>query len=492
MLAKPSDGLPTGDGWLFEPKWDGFRAMVFRDGDEIFTQSRDLKPLDRYFPELAEPLKANLPERCVLDGEIVISRDGALQFELLLLRIHPAASRVKMLAEESPASFVAWDLLALGDEDLRETPQGERRTRLEAVLGLGATAGPPDPGHVRPRHRRRLVRPVRGRGTRRGRRQAARRPVPARQAGDAQDQAPADGRLRGRRVPLAQERTGDPHRVAAAGAVRRRRHAAPRRRHVVVHLGQARGADGRAGTASRSTRWRATPGRTGPSGPATGRPTRPASGCRARPRAGTAARTSRGSRSASSVWPRSPMTTSRATGSGTGRRSSAGGRTRRRPTADTTSSRRRPLSRSRGSSAREGGDGHRGRRGDRLRGGPGRRLLPRRARADRRAGRPALEPAADPGRGGAGGVAASGAHRSRRPSRRSPASRRARCGRPRPRPAGVRRASRSGRGSGSRPSGGSRSGSRSGPDIGRLARSRSWSAWRHSATSRSRSRRTSA
>ena len=140
MLAKPSDGLPTGDGWLYEPKWDGFRAMVFRDGDEIYTQSRDLKPLDRYFPELAEPLRANLPERCVLDGEIVISRDGALQFELLLLRIHPAASRVKMLAEESPASFVAWDLLALGDEDLRDTPQGERRARLEAVLG---TARPP-------------------------------------------------------------------------------------------------------------------------------------------------------------------------------------------------------------------------------------------------------------------------------------------------------------------------------------------------------------
>ncbi len=138
MLAKPSDGLPPGDGWLFEPKWDGFRAIVFRDGDEIYTQSRDLKPLDRYFPELAEPLKAALPERCILDGEIVISRDGALQFELLLLRIHPAASRVKMLSEESPASFVAWDLLALGDEDLMGVPQGERRARLEAVLGSAA------------------------------------------------------------------------------------------------------------------------------------------------------------------------------------------------------------------------------------------------------------------------------------------------------------------------------------------------------------------
>jgi ATP-dependent DNA ligase len=134
MLAKAVDGLPDGDGWLYEPKWDGFRAIVFRHGDEVFTQSRDLKPLDRYFPELAEPLKAALPERCVVDGEVVIARDGALQFESLLLRIHPAASRVNMLAAESPASFVAWDLLALDGDDLREVPQGERRSRLEAAL----------------------------------------------------------------------------------------------------------------------------------------------------------------------------------------------------------------------------------------------------------------------------------------------------------------------------------------------------------------------
>jgi ATP-dependent DNA ligase len=135
MLAKAVDGLPTDDGWLFEPKWDGFRAIVFRDGDEVFTQSRDLKPLDRYFPELGAPLRASLPERCVVDGEVVISRDGELDFEALLLRIHPADSRVRMLAEQTPASFVAWDLLALGDEDLRKMPQGDRRARLEAVLG---------------------------------------------------------------------------------------------------------------------------------------------------------------------------------------------------------------------------------------------------------------------------------------------------------------------------------------------------------------------
>jgi ATP-dependent DNA ligase len=140
MLAKAVDGLPRDDGWLFEPKWDGFRAIVFRDGDEVLTQSRDRKPLDRYFPELAAPLRANLPERCVIDGEVVIARDGGLDFEALLLRIHPAASRVAMLAGETPASFIAWDLLALGDEDLRKTPQGERRKRLEQVL---AKAEPP-------------------------------------------------------------------------------------------------------------------------------------------------------------------------------------------------------------------------------------------------------------------------------------------------------------------------------------------------------------
>jgi ATP-dependent DNA ligase len=134
MLAKAVDGLPEGDGWLFEPKWDGFRALVFRDGDEVYVQSRDLKPLNRYFPELEAPLRASIPERCVLDGEVVIAGDGGLQFEALLLRIHPAESRVRMLAEQSPASFIAWDLLALDDEDLRQTPQGERRARLEAAV----------------------------------------------------------------------------------------------------------------------------------------------------------------------------------------------------------------------------------------------------------------------------------------------------------------------------------------------------------------------
>jgi ATP-dependent DNA ligase len=135
MLSTAADGLPEGEGWLFEPKWDGFRTVVFRDGDEIVLQSRDTKPMNRYFPELVESLRAALPERCVLDGEIVIAGSAGLDFEALLLRIHPAASRVKLLAQQTPSSFVAWDLLAIGDEDLREVPLEQRRARLEQLLG---------------------------------------------------------------------------------------------------------------------------------------------------------------------------------------------------------------------------------------------------------------------------------------------------------------------------------------------------------------------
>ena len=140
MLSSAADLLPEGEGWQFEPKWDGFRTLVFRDGDEVLLQSRDTRPMNRYFPELIAPLQAALPERCVVDGEIVIVGADGLDFEALLLRIHPAESRVKMLAEHSPASFVAWDLLALGDDDLRGVPLGERREQLEAVL---ADAAPP-------------------------------------------------------------------------------------------------------------------------------------------------------------------------------------------------------------------------------------------------------------------------------------------------------------------------------------------------------------
>jgi ATP-dependent DNA ligase len=134
MLAKRVSDLPPGAGWIFEPKWDGFRALVFRDGDDVFIQSRDEKPLVRYFPELVAPLRAGLPERCVLDGEIVIARDGGLDFEALQLRLHPAASRVKMLAEQMPSGVVFFDLLAQGDRDLRGVPFQERRAALEAML----------------------------------------------------------------------------------------------------------------------------------------------------------------------------------------------------------------------------------------------------------------------------------------------------------------------------------------------------------------------
>lgn len=134
MLAKAVDAIPEGDGWLFEPKWDGFRALVFRDGDSVFTQSRDQKPLDRYFPELSDLFRAQLPPRCVLDGEIVIAGPRGLDFEALQLRLHPAASRVKKLAAERPSSFVAFDLLAFDDHALLTRPQRERRQLLETML----------------------------------------------------------------------------------------------------------------------------------------------------------------------------------------------------------------------------------------------------------------------------------------------------------------------------------------------------------------------
>ena len=135
MLAKPLKSLP--EGWLYDPKWDGFRSIVFRDGDEVELGSRNEKPMTRYFPELVEAARRELPPRCVVDGEIVVATaDGArLDFEALQQRIHPAASRVRLLAEQTPAAFVAFDLLALDDEDLTGMPFRERRARLEEALG---------------------------------------------------------------------------------------------------------------------------------------------------------------------------------------------------------------------------------------------------------------------------------------------------------------------------------------------------------------------
>ncbi len=140
MLAKRVAELPAGAGWIFEPKWDGFRAVIFRDGDEILIQSRDGKSLNRYFPEVVRTLQAQLPERCVLDGEIVIAGRDGLDFDALQLRIHPAASRVKTLSEQTPAAVVFFDLLCVGDRDLREKPFRQRREELAAVLA--STAAP--------------------------------------------------------------------------------------------------------------------------------------------------------------------------------------------------------------------------------------------------------------------------------------------------------------------------------------------------------------
>jgi ATP-dependent DNA ligase len=138
MLAKLTRELPTGEGWAYEPKWDGFRCIVFRDGDDVELGSRNERPLTRYFPEILGPLRESLPPQAVVDGELVIATDGGLDFDMLSQRIHPAESRVNKLASEAPSSFVAFDLLAVGDDDLRSHPFSERRARLEEILKSAA------------------------------------------------------------------------------------------------------------------------------------------------------------------------------------------------------------------------------------------------------------------------------------------------------------------------------------------------------------------
>jgi ATP-dependent DNA ligase len=152
MLAKLAEALPEGAGFLFEPKWDGFRSIVFRRGAKLFMQSRDLRPLDRYFPELHDALLARLPPDCVVDGEIVIATPHGLDFDALQLRLHPAASRVAKLAQSTPASFVAFDLLAIDGSDLRGAPMTDRRQKLEAAL-----AGAAPPLHLTPMTRDRAT-----------------------------------------------------------------------------------------------------------------------------------------------------------------------------------------------------------------------------------------------------------------------------------------------------------------------------------------------
>jgi ATP-dependent DNA ligase len=152
MLATRVEALPKGEGWLFEPKWDGFRVLVFRDQGEVLLQSRDGKSLNRYFPELVEVLGAQLPSRCILDGEVVVARKGALDFEALQHRIHPAASRVAMLARQTPASVVFFDVLALDHREVHGCTFSERRQLLESTL-----AGVTPPLHVTPATRDRAV-----------------------------------------------------------------------------------------------------------------------------------------------------------------------------------------------------------------------------------------------------------------------------------------------------------------------------------------------
>jgi ATP-dependent DNA ligase len=135
QLAKSAKELPEGDGWVYEPKYDGFRTIVFRDGDDVYLQSRNGKPMNRYFPEVVESIRKMKADRLVMDGEIIVVVDGIQEFDLLGQRIHPAESRVKMLAEQWPAAFVAFDLLAEDDEVLMETPLTERRKRLEKAVG---------------------------------------------------------------------------------------------------------------------------------------------------------------------------------------------------------------------------------------------------------------------------------------------------------------------------------------------------------------------
>ena len=141
MLAKAEASIPQSTGWLYEPKWDGFRALIFRDGDQLRIDSRNSLPLQRYFPELVTPLQSALPDRCIVDGEIVIATPTGLDFDALQLRLHPADSRVRMLAAQSPASVVLFDMLALGDDDLRSRPLHERRALLLQTVAATVQVG---------------------------------------------------------------------------------------------------------------------------------------------------------------------------------------------------------------------------------------------------------------------------------------------------------------------------------------------------------------
>ena len=263
MLAKLAESIPEGE-FLFEPKWDGFRAIVFRGDGDIFIQSRDLRPLDRYFPELHDLLLTALPDGCVVDGEIVIATARGLDFDALQMRLHPAASRVAKLAKETPSSFVAFDVLAVDGRDVRETPQAERRGLLERLL---RDARPPL--HLTPMTRDRALAVewlARFEGA--GLDGVIAKPVDAlyepgkRAMLKIKHARTADCVVAGFRWHKAGP--GDADRLAAARALRRARHAASRRRHVVVHDGDAEGARRRSSSRcapGRSTSTRGANGR---------------------------------------------------------------------------------------------------------------------------------------------------------------------------------------------------------------------------------------
>lgn len=202
MLAKPVAKIP--DGASYEPKWDGFRSIVFRDGDEVELGSRNEKPLTRYFPELVAAVLAELPPRCVVDGEIVIATEAGLDFEALQQRIHPADSRVRLLAEQTPSSFIAFDLLALGDEDYTGRLLQRAPCRADGSALECRDLDTSDPRHHRSGTGAALVRGIRGRRYRRSHRQTVGHRLPTRQTSDVQDQAGANRRLRGRGLPSAQ------------------------------------------------------------------------------------------------------------------------------------------------------------------------------------------------------------------------------------------------------------------------------------------------
>ena len=196
MLAKAVYEVPRTEGLLFEPKWDGFRCVVFRDGDEVELGSRNDRPLTRYFPEMPDPLRAALPERCVVDGELVVVTGDGLDFDRLQLRLHPAESRITKLAGEIPASYVAFDLLALDDRDLTDRPFSERRRRLEAALDGGGLAHDEGPG----RHKDAGVRPAAD---------------PAKSRGNGGRGCALDGIAVGPRPPSPREPANDPHCLGA-------------------------------------------------------------------------------------------------------------------------------------------------------------------------------------------------------------------------------------------------------------------------------------